>query len=36
LKHSDLEAAIITTSDGELLGILRMAQKKPQKTHKAA
>jgi len=36
LKHSDLDAAIVTTSDGELLGIFRMPQKKSQKDHEAA
>ena len=36
LHHSKLEAAIVTTSDGELLGIVRIAQKKTQKARKAA
>lgn len=36
LRNYDAPGAIITTSDGELLGIVRIAQKKPQKTHKAA
>ena len=36
LRHYDAPSAIITTSDGELLGIIRIAQKKSQKTHKAA
>src|SRR5215467_2092948 len=36
LKNYDASAAIITTSDGELLGIIRIAQKKSQKAHKAA
>jgi len=36
LKNYAAPAAIITTSDGELLGIIRIAQKKSQKTHKAA
>ena len=36
LRNSNLEVAIVTTSDGELLGILRTAQRKPQKARKAA
>lgn len=36
LRHYDSPVAIVTTSDGELLGIIRIAQKKSQKTHKAA
>ena len=36
LKNYDAPSAIITTSDGELLGIIRIAQKKTQKAHKAA
>jgi rhodanese-related sulfurtransferase len=36
LRSQDGPAAIITTSDGELLGIVRIAQKKTQKAHKAA
>ncbi|HLH31278.1 MAG TPA: rhodanese-like domain-containing protein [Terriglobia bacterium] len=36
LRNYDASSAIITTSDGELLGIIRIAQKKSQKTHKAA
>ena len=36
LKNYSAPVAIITTSDGELLGIIRIAQKKSQKTHKAA
>jgi hypothetical protein len=36
LRNYDAPSAIITTSDGELLGIIRIAQKKSQKTHKAA
>ena len=36
LRNYDAPTAIITTSDGELLGIIRIAQKKSQKTHKAA
>lgn len=36
LRGADAEAAIVTTSDGELLGVIRTAQKKAQKTHKAA
>jgi rhodanese-related sulfurtransferase len=38
LKKEDSETAIVTTSDGELLGILRMGQKKshkPDKPHAA-
>jgi Mg/Co/Ni transporter MgtE len=36
LKNYDAPSAIVTTSDGELLGIIRIAQKKSQKAHKAA
>ena len=36
LRNYDASAAIVTTSDGELLGIIRVAQKKPQKANKAA
>ena len=36
LRSADLISAIVTTSDGELLGILRLAEKKPQKTRTAA
>jgi rhodanese-related sulfurtransferase len=36
LRNYDASGAIVTTSDGELLGIVRIAQKKPQKAHKAA
>src|SRR5438876_6081681 len=36
LRNHDAHSAIVTTSDGELLGIIRIAQKKSQKTHKAA
>jgi rhodanese-related sulfurtransferase len=36
LRNYDAPSAIVTTSDGELLGIIRIAQKKPQKAHKAA
>ena len=36
LKNYDAASAIVTTSDGELLGIIRIAQKKTQKTTKAA
>jgi rhodanese-related sulfurtransferase len=36
LRNYDAPTAIVTTSDGELLGIIRIAQKKPQKAHKAA
>jgi len=36
LRNHDAPSVIVTTSDGELLGIIRIAQKKPQKAHKAA
>ena len=36
LRNYDAANAIVTTSDGELLGIIKIAQKKAQKTHKAA
>src|SRR5215467_12175471 len=36
LRNYDEPSAIVTTSDGELMGIIRIAQKKPQKAHKAA
>jgi rhodanese-related sulfurtransferase len=36
LKNYDGPSAIVTTSDGELLGVIRIAQKKTQKTTKAA
>ena len=36
LRNYDGPHAIVTTSDGELLGVIRIAQKKSQKTHKAA
>ena len=36
LRNYEAPSAIVTTSDGELLGIIRIAQKKSQKTHKAA
>ena len=36
LRNYDAAGAIVTTGDGELLGIVRVAQKKPQKAHKAA
>ena|SRR2546422_1051849 len=36
LRNEDSDIAIVTTSDGELLGIVKSAQKKAQKTHKAA
>src|SRR5215467_7837811 len=35
LRNYDAPSAIVTTSDGELMGIIRIAQKS-QKTHKAA
>ena len=36
LRNSNLDIAIVTTSDGELLGIIRAVQKKAQKAHRAA
>lgn len=36
LRNYDAPSAIVTTSDGELLGIIRIAQKKAQKPRKAA
>ena len=36
LRSADLPSAIVTTSDGELLGILRTTQKKTQKARRAA
>jgi Mg/Co/Ni transporter MgtE len=36
LRKADLDTGIVTTSDGELLGIFKAAQKKVQKTRKAA
>jgi rhodanese-related sulfurtransferase len=36
LRNYDASSAIVTTSDGELLGIIRVAQKKSQKARKAA
>src|SRR6266516_1089600 len=36
LRNSNLDTAIVTTSDGELLGIIRTAQKKAQKSRRAA
>jgi len=36
LRNYDAPSAIVTTSDGELLGIIRIAQKKSQKARKAA
>src|SRR5262245_54111601 len=36
LRDYDAPSVIVTTSDGELLGIVRMAQKKTHKTGKAA
>lgn len=36
LRDYDAAIAIVTTSDGELLGIIRIAQKKSQKTRTAA
>jgi rhodanese-related sulfurtransferase len=36
LRNYDSSSAIVTTSDGELLGVIRIAQKKTQKTTRAA
>jgi len=36
LRNYDAPSAIVTTSDGELLGIVKIAQKKAQKGHQAA
>jgi rhodanese-related sulfurtransferase len=36
LRHYDAPSAIVTTSDGELLGLIKIAQKKAQKAHEAA
>lgn len=36
LRSDDAETVIVTTSDGELLGLIRTAQKKGEKTHRAA
>ena len=36
LRHEESETAIVTTSDGELLGTIRVAQGKAQKPHRAA
>jgi hypothetical protein len=36
LKNHAGTIAIVTTSEGELLGIIKIAQKKAQKTHRAA
>src|SRR5437773_10662942 len=36
LRSEEPESIIVTTSDGELLGLIRTAQKKAQKTHRAA
>jgi rhodanese-related sulfurtransferase len=36
LRNDEAETAIVTTSDGELLGLIRIAQRKAQKTHRAA
>jgi rhodanese-related sulfurtransferase len=36
LRNYDGANAIVTSSDGELLGIIRIAQKTPQNAHKAA
>jgi rhodanese-related sulfurtransferase len=36
LKNYESPTAIVTTSDGELLGVIRIAQKKSQKSNRAA
>jgi rhodanese-related sulfurtransferase len=36
LRTDDSDIAIVTTSDGELLGLVRVDMRKTQKTHKAA
>jgi Mg/Co/Ni transporter MgtE len=36
LRHYDAPSAIVTTSDGELLGIIRIAQKKAPSQRNAA
>jgi rhodanese-related sulfurtransferase len=36
LRNAEQETGIVTTSDGELLGIIRIGQKKPQKAGEAA
>ena len=36
LRNYDASSAIVTTSDGELLGLIRIGQKKSQKTRRAA
>jgi len=36
LRHYDGPNAIVTTSDGELLGLIKITQKKAQKEHEAA
>jgi rhodanese-related sulfurtransferase len=36
LRSEEPESVIVTTSDGELLGLIRTAQRKTQKTHRAA
>jgi Mg/Co/Ni transporter MgtE len=36
LRNYDAQNAIVTTSDGELLGIIKIARKKAQNAHKAA
>jgi rhodanese-related sulfurtransferase len=36
LRNYDAPIAIVTTSDGELLGLVKIAQKKAQKAHEAA
>ena len=36
LKNYNAANAIVTSSDGELLGTIKIAQKKAQKKHKAA
>src|SRR5437762_6979552 len=36
MRNHDASSALVTTSDGELLGIIRVSQKKSQKDHEAA
>jgi rhodanese-related sulfurtransferase len=36
LRHYDASNAIVTTSDGELLGLIKIGQKKAHKAHEAA
>lgn len=36
MREEEIESALVTTSDGELLGMIRLSQRKAQKTRKAA